>query len=112
MASTAPRQFSSTTTLPATQYLLRYEYVPDVLEKRAPYREGHLALAKEMIAAGKCLSGGPTGEVGMEVPKGALFIFMDAAAAAEYVSKDPYVSGGVVTGHTIEEWNIVLQNGI
>ena len=69
-------------------------------------------MAKEMIAAGRCISGGPTGEVGMEVPKGALFIFTDAAAALEYVSKDPYVSGGVVTGHTIEEWNIVLQNGI
>lgn len=109
MASSAPRQFSSTTNLAVTQYLLRYEYVPDVLEKRGPHREGHLALAKEMIAAGKCLSGGPTGEVGMEVPKGALFIFTDADAASEYVSKDPYVSGGVVTSHSIEEWNVVLQ---
>ena len=109
MASTSPRQLSSTTMLPATQYLLRYDYVTDVLEKRGPYREGHLALAKEMIAAGKCLSGGPTGEVGMEIPKGALFIFTDADAAHEYVSRDPYVSGGIVTRHTIEEWNVVVQ---
>ena len=112
MASTAPRQFSSTTCLPATQYLLRYEYIPDVLEKRGPYREGHLALAKEMITEGKCLSGGPTGEVGMEVPTGALFIFTDAEAAKEYVSKDPYVSGGIVTGHSIEEWTIVLKKEV
>lgn len=109
MASTAPRQYSSTTSLAATQYLLRYEYIPDVLEKRGPYREGHVALAKEMIAAGKCLSGGPTGEVGMEIPTGALFIFTDADAAKEYVANDPYVSGGIVTGHSIEEWNVVVQ---
>lgn len=110
-SSSAPRVslYSTSTSLSATQYLLRYDYIPDVLEKRGPYREGHLNLAKELIAEGTCLSGGPTGEVGMEVPSGALFIFTTSDAAKLFVDKDPYVSGGIVTGHSIEEWNVVVQ---
>eukprot|EP00545_Synedropsis_sp_CCMP1620_P014781 CAMPEP_0119015458 /NCGR_PEP_ID=MMETSP1176-20130426/11057_1 /TAXON_ID=265551 /ORGANISM="Synedropsis recta cf, Strain CCMP1620" /LENGTH=125 /DNA_ID=CAMNT_0006968753 /DNA_START=106 /DNA_END=483 /DNA_ORIENTATION=+ len=108
MASTSRHYASTTTSLSATQYLLRYEYIPDVLEKRGPFREGHVSLAKEMVAAGKCLSGGPSGPLGMEIPTGALFIFTDADAAKEYVANDPYVSGGIVTSHSIEEWNVVV----
>jgi uncharacterized protein YciI len=90
-------------------YLLKYDYIPDVLEKRGPYREGHLGLAKDLIAQGKCLSGGPTGVPGEEVPTGALFVFTDLAAAQQFVEQDPYVSNGIVTGHSIEEWNVVVQ---
>jgi uncharacterized protein YciI len=106
-----PRTYATTSSsaLAATQFLLRYEYIPDVLEKRGPYREGHLNLAKELIAKGSCLSGGPTGDVGMEVPTGALFIFTTSDAAKLFVEQDPYVSGGIVTGHSIEEWNVVVQ---
>ena len=50
--------YSTTTSLAGINYLLQYDYVPDVLEKRGPFREGHLNLAKELIEAGKCLSGG------------------------------------------------------
>ena len=103
------RSFGSTTALGATQYLLRYDYIPDVLEKRGPYREGHLGLAKQLIEEGTCLSGGPTGQPGMEVPTGALFIFTDLDAAKLFVKEDPYVSNGIVTGHSIEEWNVVVQ---
>jgi uncharacterized protein YciI len=103
------RSFGSTTALRATQYLLRYSYIPDVLEKRGPYRDGHLGLAKKLIAEGKCLSGGPTGEPGMEVPTGALFIFTDLDAAEMFVNEDPYTQNGIVTGHSIEEWNVVVQ---
>ncbi|MGK3748067.1 MAG: hypothetical protein ACI8RD_000357 [Bacillariaceae sp.] len=109
-ANNAKKYYSSSSSaLQATQYLLRYEYIPDVLEKRDPYREGHLGLAKQFIADGKCLSGGPTGDVGMEIPSGALFIFTDAESAKAYAASDPYVLNGIVTGHTIEEWNVVLQ---
>jgi uncharacterized protein YciI len=105
----AARTFTSSTTLAATNYLLRYEYIPDVLEKRGPFREGHLGLAKQLAAEGKCLSGGPTGPPNMQVPTGALFIFTDLATAEMFVEKDPYVSGGIVTGHSIEEWNVLIQ---
>jgi uncharacterized protein len=101
--------FTSTTSVSVTNYLLRYEYIPDVLEKRGPFREGHLGLAKDLVVEGKCLSGGPTGEPNMTVPTGALFIFTDLATAKMFVEKDPYVIGGIVTRHSIEEWNVVIQ---
>lgn len=106
---TATRSFTSTSALTATQYLLKYEYIPDVLEKRGPYREGHIGLAKKMVAEGKCLSGGPTGEPNMEIPTGALFVFTELEAAELYAKEDPYVKNGIVTSHSIEEWNVVVQ---
>jgi uncharacterized protein YciI len=103
------QSYSSTTALGAVQYLLKYDYIPEVLEKRGAFREGHIGLAKKLIAEGKCLSGGPTGEPGFEVPSGALFIFTDEESAKLFVKEDPYVSNGIVTGHSIEEWNVVVQ---
>lgn len=100
---------STTTPLASTNYLLKYEYIPDVLEKRGPHREGHIGLAKKLIEENKCLSGGPTGEPNMEVPTGALFVFTDLDSAKYYVDNDPYVKNGIVTKYTIEEWNVVVK---
>ena len=105
----ARRAFTSTTAVSATQFLLNYDYIPEVLEKRGPYREGHLKIATDFIAEGRCLSGGPTGPPDMEGPTGALFIFTDLGAAKAMVANDPYVENGIVTGHTIQEWNVVVQ---
>ncbi len=93
---------------PPTRYLLTYEYIPDVLEKRGPFREGHIGLAKEMIEEGSCVSGGPTLPPGEGVPNGALFVFNSKGAAEKFVEGDPYVSGGIVTGHNIVEWSVVV----
>eukprot|EP00591_Stephanopyxis_turris_P001805 CAMPEP_0195520376 /NCGR_PEP_ID=MMETSP0794_2-20130614/16732_1 /TAXON_ID=515487 /ORGANISM="Stephanopyxis turris, Strain CCMP 815" /LENGTH=144 /DNA_ID=CAMNT_0040649717 /DNA_START=27 /DNA_END=461 /DNA_ORIENTATION=+ len=103
------RSYSSTTTLGATQFVLHYDYIPEVLEKRGPYREGHIGLLKELAAEGKCLLGGPSGPVGMEVPTGALFVFTDEESAKIFVKDDPYVEAGIVTGHSITEWNVVIE---
>lgn len=84
------------------------EYI-DVLEKRGPYREGHLGLAKKLIAEGKCLSGGPTSDIGAEVPSGAIFVFTDLESAQLFAKDDPYVDAGIVTKHEITEWNIVVS---
>ena len=90
---------------PPKQYVLRYNYVADVLEKRPPHREKHLELATDM-----CLSGGPTAPLNADVPTGALFIFEKLEAAEAFVKQDPYVSAGIVTGYTIEEWTVAIQN--
>ena len=90
---------------PPKQYVLRYNYVADVLEKRPPHREKHLELAMDM-----CLSGGPTAPLNADVPTGALFIFEKLEAAEAFVKQDPYVSAGIVTGYTIEEWTVAIQN--
>jgi uncharacterized protein YciI len=87
-------------------YALFYEYVPDVLEKRTPFRADHLALAREHHAAGKLLLAGA-----FDPPTdGALFVFeVDAPAEVEaFVARDPYVANGVVTRHRIRPWNVVV----
>lgn len=38
----------------------------------------------------------------------ALFIFTSKEAAEKFVAEDPYVSSGIVTGHKIAEWNVVV----
>ena len=56
--TTIARSFQTSTSLyssPPTRYLLNYEYIPDVLEKRGPFREGHIGLAKDMIEKGTCI---------------------------------------------------------
>ena len=93
--------------LASPQYVLQYDYIPDVLEKRGPYRQGHLDLANQMIATGTCWSGGPYTEGGE--PTGAFFFFTSHQAAQDFVQQDPYVTNGIVTGHKILEWNVVVQ---
>ena len=50
--------------------ILLYDYVPDILERRAPHREAHLARIAEWISSGRMLLAGPTGDP----PTGALFV--------------------------------------
>lgn len=87
-------------------FVLTYDYVPDVLEKRAPHRADHLALAREWHAAGKILLAGALDPA----TDGALFVFKaDSAAEVEaFVARDPYVRNGVVTGHRVSPWNVVI----
>lgn len=37
---------------PARYHILTYQYVPDIVEKRGPYREAHIAAAKSKLDAG------------------------------------------------------------
>ena len=87
-------------------FILTYDYVPDVLERRGPHRPAHLALLQELHAAGKILYAGA-----FDPPTdGALFVFRaDSAAEVEaFVKRDPYVKNGVVTGHRVRRWNVVV----
>lgn len=87
-------------------FVLSYDYVPDVLERRTPFRADHLALAREHHEAGKLLLAGA-----FDPPTdGALFVFrVESAAEVEaFVARDPYVANGVVTGHRIRPWNVVV----
>lgn len=88
-----------------TLSLLFYDYVPDVVERRAPHREAHLAVLRELQAAGLCLMGGALGDP----PHGAAIVFRDAETARRFVAEDPYVSAGLVTGHRIEPWALAIS---
>lgn len=112
---TSNRALHATTTAlkaaaaPPTQYMLTYDYIPDVLEKRGPFRAEHLQLAADMAAAGTCIAGGPYAPAEGVSPTGALFVFDSQASAEEFVAKDPYVSGGIVTAHRIHVWTVAVQ---
>ena len=90
---------------PVVHHCLFYDYVEDVVEKRAPLRADHLALAREWKADGRIVMAGALGSP----PSGALFVFLvgDPAQVDAFVAADPYVAGGIVTGHRVVPWNVV-----
>ncbi len=86
--------------------LLFYDYVDDILERRAPHREAHLDLLKRWKDDGRLMMAGALGDP----PHGAAFVFAvgDAAEVEEYVKHDPYVDAGLVTGWRVETWKVVV----
>ena len=91
---------------PVLHHALFYDYVEDVVEKRAPLRADHLALARGWKDDGRIVMAGALGTP----PHGALFVFRagDPAQVYHFVAGDPYVEGGIVTGHRIVPWNVVI----
>jgi uncharacterized protein len=86
-------------------HALFYEYVPDILERRAPHREAHLAHVGAAADRGELVIAGALGDP----PHGAMFAFrVDRPEAIEqFVAADPYVKAELVTGHRIEPWTVV-----
>ncbi|HYF27683.1 MAG TPA: YciI family protein [Baekduia sp.] len=81
--------------------VLVYEYVPDVLERRGPYREEHLATLRDDPAV---VMGGALGDP----PHGALFVFETSEAAEAFVARDPYQAAGLVTAWRVEPWAVAV----
>ena len=86
---------------------LTYDYVPDVLERRAPHREAHLGHIAEWHERGELLIAGAVGDP----PHGAFFAFAveDPARVEEYVAADPYVEAGLIAAHRVEPWTVVAE---
>ncbi|MEO7192394.1 MAG: YciI-like protein [Vicinamibacterales bacterium] len=88
-------------------FLLIYDYVPDYLERRTPYRPAHFALAQaaaargDLFLAGACTDDGP--QLGVLV-----FKVTDRRTVEDFARADPYVVNGVVTGWSVREWTTVL----
>jgi hypothetical protein len=87
-------------------FLLFYDYVEGAVERRAPFREGHLRLAREALARGELLMGGAFAEP----VDGAALLFQadDASVVEAFVRRDPYVTNGVVTRWRIRPWTVVV----
>jgi uncharacterized protein len=85
--------------------LLFYDYVPDIVERRAPHREAHLAHARRWKDDGRIVMAGALGDP----PHGAAFVFrVDGPAVVEaFVEADPYVAAGLVSAWRVEPWNVV-----
>jgi uncharacterized protein YciI len=87
-------------------YLLLYDVVPDYVERRAAFRDEHLALAWESHARGELVLGGA-----LDDPvDGAILLFQgDSPAAAEaFAVQDPYVRNGLVTRWRVRSWKTVI----
>jgi uncharacterized protein YciI len=87
-------------------FILQYEYVENVLEKRAPYREAHLAVFGKQIQDGNVIIGGTIDYP----PKGALSIFRNLTSEdiEQIVQQDPYFINGIVTKYTIKPYIAVI----
>jgi uncharacterized protein len=87
-------------------FLLLYDYVENIVERRAPFREEHLKLAREAQGRAQLLLGGAFSDT----VDGAVLVFRaeDATAVEEFVKQDPYVRNALVTKWRIRPWNVVV----
>jgi hypothetical protein len=90
---------------PVTHHILFYDYVENMAERRAPYREAHLAKIGAERDAGRVTLAGALGDP----PHGGAIVFEDVAPEQieEFARTDPYVTAGLVTARRIERWNLV-----
>ncbi len=83
-----------------------YDVVGDYVERRAPLRAEHIALARAAEARGELVLAGALANP----PDSAVFLFRgDSPAAAErFAAADPYVANGLVTRWRVREWTTVV----
>ena len=83
-------------------YLLLYEYVENMLERREPYRDAHLERIEAERQAGRLVLSGPLGDP----PHGAAIVFRGVGPehVEAFAQADPYVQAGLVTARRIELW--------
>lgn len=86
-------------------YLLFYDVVPDYVERRAAFRDEHLALAWAAHERGELVLGGAFDD---PVDGAVLLFSSDSPAAAEaFAARDPYVRNGLVTRWRVRKWRTV-----
>ena len=87
-------------------FLLLYDYVENIVERRAPYRDAHLEMVRGYVDRGEL----PLGGAFADPVDGAAIVFKvkDRAEVEEFVERDPYVSNGLVTAWRIREWTVVV----
>ena len=91
-------------------FLLFYDYVENVVERRAPYREAHLDLVREYVDRGELVLGGAFADP----VDGAILVFKvkDRTKIEAFAGKDPYVLDGLVTKWQIREWTVVVGTAL
>ena len=87
-------------------YLLIYDLAPDYLERRAQFRNEHLALAWAANARGELVLGGALAD---PVDSAMLLFQGDSPEAGErFAAADPYVKHGLVTRWRMRPWTTVV----
>jgi len=87
-------------------FILFYDLVDNALEARAPYRDEHLARAKEAHESGFMVMAGAL----TDPPDTSILIFKadDESAVEEFARNDPYVNNGVVTNWSVRHWAVAI----
>jgi uncharacterized protein YciI len=84
-------------------HILRYEYVPDIVERRAQHRAAHLEMIAAFHGDARLVMAGAVGDP----PHAGLMVFRSADDANAFAADDPYMKAGLVTNWTVEPWNVV-----
>jgi uncharacterized protein len=87
-------------------YILFYETGEHYLQRRAPFRERHLAYAREFEQRGELVMAGALADP----PDQAVLVFKgDGPEVAERFAKgDPYVVQGVIAAWKVRPWTVVI----
>ncbi len=87
-------------------YILFYKAVDDYIERRAPYRDEHLAYAAAAHERGDLVMAGAFDEPA----DGALLVFKGDApdVAEDFAVNDPYVINGCITEWNVRPWVVVF----
>ena len=89
--------------------VLEYTLVDDYVDRRAPYRPEHLALAREAFERGELVLAGALRD---PVDRALLVWTTDDPSVVErFVEKDPYVRNGLVSSWSIRPWTVVVGEG-
>ncbi|KAK9815872.1 hypothetical protein WJX72_011037 [[Myrmecia] bisecta] len=102
----AVRAMAAAGTPQTSFHILHYEYVSDILEKRGPHREAHLAAARKQAESGKIFLAGAVADP----VDSAIFVWKDATKdeIAAFVKDDPYVKAGLVPKWSIRPYMVVV----
>jgi len=88
-----------------THQILFYDHVDDILERRGPFREAHLAGIRAERESGRVVMAGAVGDP----PHGAVIVFggVERDVIEAFVRSDPYVEAGLVVAWRVEPCNVV-----
>ena len=80
-------------------YVLTYNYVADMVNKRGPYRDAHISYAKDFESKGLLLGGA------LQNPVDSGLLIFDAAKqdVVQYAENDPYNKNGLIKSYSVRE---------
>lgn len=88
-------------------FMLMYDVGPDFLQRRAEFRNEHLALAWKASDAGELVLAGALEEGSGQ----AMLLFRGTREAAlRFAAADPYVKHGLVKGFKVRQWHTTVGN--
>jgi uncharacterized protein len=89
-------------------YLLIYELCQDYLERRAQFRDAHLALAWQAAERGDIVLAGA-----LDAPADRAMLLFNTESpetVEKFARNDPYVVSGLVERWSVRKWNTVVGN--